>query len=867
MNAIRATAPLAGALHELGYTENMRQVLVGSPACSVVADIVAFTHDAPQDLRTSAISAFTSPGDDVDEFLDAARLLATPFALIESPTGDLGLYSVASTGDPATELLRRIAPVEIPELRHSELAAELAPRAIRAAKAGVRQLTLFPIDARLLLDARNRSVGSISTRLEQSFGLALEGNVDSTSAAKLVIESLAVMIVRDKYQFKGIACGGLVDAALARHGEYFAELAEWQDKHPHLVESVLAELGDGVDYSAIDARSINAVYEKLFLTRQLRRDLGIFHTGQQLASRILDHLPVEEIPPEERFVVDTACGAGNLLLAAQERLENLSPGEWSPEDTHRWLKTHMYGSDIEPIAVEIAKLSLLVSSLPMGNSWQIERRDALDDTISFDVPPTVWVTNPPWQNLKGARDELASKFLSRALNAMADGGLLAIILPVAWLTASQHRDSRHDVTSRCDVFEVWRLPRDMFNDARVPAAVVFAQKRQTAQRSNFAFRWLTAGASHRAGFLDSGVVQFQSTEHARADAVLVGGPVDGLAATGMTVGTVAALSGGVVQKGTPCPTRRGDGFPLFARGAQVEIHRVVDAESITWVSDPRKNFLSRIHRGSHLLDAPKLLVQADRFPDNAWRLRPVVDMTGVVPSNTWQIITGQPQTVWALNAYLSTSIASCFVQSRSTTKRISLDVLSQIPLPPDWRRRHEQQFADLGRQMAHPASDLPSLVDEAEKMARRAFELDNSTVAAIERVMAGFEAPDGRIRFQDVAVAPQVGDSHAGEFNQTPGTVLGVERTRVRIWVLGGPDEGVTIDLHEGIPGWLLEEDSSFELTGDPQTGLYRFHRVAHLSDEQIFGVSDDEDLETTADEEHDSGDSETWRQRDDRLF
>ena len=106
---------------------------------------------------------------------------------------------------------------------------------------------------------------------------------------------------------------------------------------------------------------------------------------------------------------------------------------------------------------------------------------------------------------------------------MADGGLLAIILPVAWLTASQHRDSRHDVTSRCDVFEVWRLPRDMFNDARVPAAVVFAQKRKTAQRSNFAFRWLTAGASHRADFLDSGVVQFQSTEHAGADTALVGG--------------------------------------------------------------------------------------------------------------------------------------------------------------------------------------------------------------------------------------------------------------------------------------------------------------------------------------------------------
>ena len=860
-----SAARLVGALEALGYPEELRQDRVGSPVSSVVADVVAFTHLAPQDLRTSAISAFTAPGGDVDEFLEAARLLATPFALIEEPTGDLSLYGVKSAGGPPAELLRRIPSAEIPELRGSELAAELAPRVIRAAKAGMRQLMLFPIDARLLVDARDRSVDSISKRLKDSFKLALGEIVEPTRAARLVIESLAAVIVRDKYQFTDIARRSVVDAALVRHGAYFAELAEWQSVHPQLVDSVLGELGDDVDYSTIDARSINAVYEQLFLTPALRRDLGIFHTDQRLASRILDHLPIEEIPPEERYVVDPACGAGNLLLAAQERLENLSPGRWSPEDTHRWIKTHISGADIEPIAVEIAKLSLLVSSLPLGNSWQIEQRDALADTASFRVPPTVWVTNPPWRNPKGSRDELAIRFLSKAVESLADGGLLACILPVAWLSARQHEDSRREIITKCNVFEVWRLPRDMFNEARVPAAVVFAQKRRTAPRSIFAFRWLTAGSKHRTDFLDSGAVQFQSTEHTRADAALVGGPVDGLTASGVTVGTVATLSGGVVQRGTPRPASRGDGFPFLARGVQVAIHRSLDAESITWVSDPSENFLTRIHRGSDLLGAPKLLVQADRFPDNAWRLRPVVDVTGVVPSNTWQIVAGQPQTVWALNAFFSTSIASCFVQSRSTTKRIALDVLSQIPLPSDWHRRYEQHFAALGRQMADQASDLPSLVDQAEQLARRAFELDAETVAAIGRVMAGFEAPDRRVRFHDIA-APRDGVGvPAGGFNQAAGTVLHVGRTKVRVWVLGGPDEGFTIDLHEGMPGWLLEEDSSFELTGDPQTGRYRFHRVAHLSDEQLFGLSHHQNPAPTAIEGRDSDYSETWQPLDNR--
>ena len=205
-------------LQVLGYTEGLRQDNVASPVSGVAADIVAFTHFAPHDLRTSAISAFTAPGDNVDEVLNTARLLATPFALVEDPGGDLHLYRVTSTGEPPTEIVRRIPSAEIPELRGSQLAAQLAPRVIRAAKAGIRQLSLFPIDARLLVDARDRSVDSISSRLEDSFKLALEEIVEPTSAATLAIESLAAVIVHDKYGFKDIARRNIVDAALARHG-------------------------------------------------------------------------------------------------------------------------------------------------------------------------------------------------------------------------------------------------------------------------------------------------------------------------------------------------------------------------------------------------------------------------------------------------------------------------------------------------------------------------------------------------------------------------------------------------------------------------------------------------------------------------
>lgn len=838
-----ASGRLAAALQEVGYGAELRQDDISAPVSGVVADVVAFTHLAPHDLRTSAISGFTAPRAGIGELLDAARLLATPFALIEGPTGDLDLYRVAAD-EHSTERVRRIPSDEIPALRGSDLAAALAPRAIRAAKAGIRQLMLFPIDAQLLVTARDRSIDSIRTRLERSFALVLGENVEPTNAARLVIASLAAVIVRDKYRLGDVAPRNVVEAVLVRHGDYFSGLAAWQIDNPTLLEAVLSELGADVDYSAIDARSINAVYEQLFLTRQLQREFGIFHTDLRFASRILDHLPVEEIPPDERYVVDPACGSGNLLLAAQERLENLSPGQWTPADTHQWLRTHIYGSDIEPVAVEIAKLSLLVSSLPLGNSWQIEQRDALVGTTHLPVPPTVWITNPPWRNPKGSQAEAATRFLARGVATLADGGLLACILPASWLSGRQHRGSRREVASCCNLFEVWRLPRDMFApDARFPAAVVFAQKARTATRSRFAFRWLTAGSQHRKDFLNRGAVQFQSVAHAPETADLLDGPVDSLAASDLTVGEVARLRAGIAQYGTPAPASSGRGVPFLARGASVASYRMIDPESITWVSEPDKCFPASAERVEDLLAAPKLLVQADRFADNSWRLRPAVDSSGVVPGNLWHAAIAEERTVLALNALFSTSIASCFVQSRATTKRISLDVLRQIPLPFDWHDRHEHDFADLGSQMADWASNLPALVDDAESLARRAFEVDDETARAIDRIMAGFKAPDGRIRVQEVQLPLGGGDVRLDEFNQAPGAVMDVERTSVHIWVHGGPDGGLTVRLPEEMPGWLLEEGATFELTGRPQSGQYRFHRTAHLSDERILGSGDGREI------------------------
>lgn len=806
-----------------------------SPSGAIKADIVAFTHDAPQDFRTSAIAAFTYSGASIDEQLDAARQLAAPFALIEAQTGDIDLYGISSDAK-STELVHSIPVQEIPELAKSVLARSLEPRIVRAAKAGDHQLALFPLDAQLLINARVRSIDSIERRLERSFLAALEETKDPTMSARFTIGTLAARIVNDKTRDSSQESFSASGVDSPKLGSYFDNIAIWSSQHPELYAQIRSELGEDVDYSAIDARSINAVYERLFLTSELRKKHGIFHTDPQFATAILDHLPIEKIPPKERLLIDPACGSGNLLLAALDRLQNLAPGVWSADETHQWLKAHIYGSDIEPIAVEIAKLSLLISSMPLGNSWRVEVADAADEDNALPWQPTVWVTNPPWGNEQGAQDEKAARFLSRAVNSLAEGGLLAFVLPASWLNGRQHRRSRSELGSLCDLFEVWRLPRDMFApEARQPAAVVFAQRTKESRDRRFAYRWVTASKAHREQFVSRRAVQFQSAREWTDDASVVDGPVDVAIRSNSVLGDIVELTGGVVQRGSKVEFSA-SGTPFLPRRVRVAAYRAVDRSSTIptdLLADPHKISAKRLDR---LVEYPKLLIRAARFPDNAWRLVPAVDTFGLVPANTWHVICGEAESIYALNAYLSSSLASCYVHTHATTQWIALNVLRNIPLPPNWHARHRAKFAELGLQMAEHSAEVEETIDAADFAVNEAFELDDSARSSISKIMAGYLAPDGRIRVPESSNSWQ---SHSEETTvdyDAPGAVSEVQRSTLRTRIHADPELDQVIEIPNGMPGWLLVEGATFNLTGTLAHGRYRLHRSAHMTDAEIFG-------------------------------
>lgn len=133
----------------------------------------------------------------------------------------------------------------------------------------------------------------------------------------------------------------------------------------------------------------------LELKPEYRKSGGVFYTpewlSQAVVKRTLDSIMKKKTPESLRSnsdgyrVLDPACGSGSFLVAAYKYLLDWYLAEYL-NDAHRWLKSrparlernkvgelvlslherkrilveHIYGVDIDPRAVEIAKLSLLV---------------------------------------------------------------------------------------------------------------------------------------------------------------------------------------------------------------------------------------------------------------------------------------------------------------------------------------------------------------------------------------------------------------------------------------------------------------------------------------------------------------------------
>lgn len=105
------------------------------------------------------------------------------------------------------------------------------------------------------------------------------------------------------------------------------------------------------DFNNVDEDVLKGVYQEL-IDLDTRHALGEYYTPDWLCERIVNEF---NFNPTDK-ILDPACGSGSFLRAAVHRLRKLNP-----DITVEQIAGNVYGIDIHPLSVQIAKTTLLLS--------------------------------------------------------------------------------------------------------------------------------------------------------------------------------------------------------------------------------------------------------------------------------------------------------------------------------------------------------------------------------------------------------------------------------------------------------------------------------------------------------------------------
>ena len=311
------------------------------------------------------------------------------------------------------------------------------------------------------------------------------------------------------------------------------------------------------DFSAIDADVLGNIYEQYLghilkktakrasLTegKAYRKEQGIYYTPTYVVDYIVKNT-IGELAKDKKFdlknikVLDPACGSGSFLMKAFDYLITLDKkknGEIAQTKLDltgasasygrkvEILKENIFGVDLDPKAVEIAQLNLLLKTaekkhrlptlqekIKVGNSliddlavagdrtfkWEEEFKDVMEDG-GFDVV----IGNPPYVDIKQLdpkivryffdkystvenRMNLYAVFVERALSLLKDGGYFGFIIPNSILYNKSYQKIRTLLLDNVTLRKIIRLPDNVFQNVKVETIILIYQKKETTKKSN-----------------------------------------------------------------------------------------------------------------------------------------------------------------------------------------------------------------------------------------------------------------------------------------------------------------------------------------------------------------------------------------------
>jgi tRNA1(Val) A37 N6-methylase TrmN6 len=497
------------------------------------------------------------------------------------------------------------------------------------------------------------------------------------------------------------------------------------------------------------------------LAREDRRATGVYYTPPEIARLIAERSLRELRSPhpsgrrgggsegEKLRILDPACGAGELLLAARDALGS---------------RTHeLCGIDIDPIAVNQARQRV---SLSGSAAEQVRLADALEGDAfplaSFDIvignPPYVSIRELARQRSRADIQRLKERFrtargnfdlyvlfIERALEWLRPGGRCGLIVPNKWATLDYARACRELLLEQATIEEVIDLSEHrVFRQASVyPHVLIFSKQ--------------PAVVGHEIAVRDGGFIR-QSSLSADAFAFEGSFAIESQVATQPlgefatlqcgTPGYAAAKIGGLLQEAEDADS---PALPFITSG-NIDRYRVrpgnVRYMNRVW-REPRLpvDAAALSARQKKLFSSPKIVIAGmSRRIEAAW------DAEGVALGVQVFAAADCHLDPFYLLALLNSKLLSYLFRTRFAAKRlaggylaVNKGQLAKLPIVAGslraWDRQRIETLSELAAALSlgdsHQAAASEIAID---RLVYELYQLTPQQIAAVERHFAEFSS-------------------------------------------------------------------------------------------------------------------------------
>jgi type I restriction-modification system DNA methylase subunit len=718
-----------------------------------VAPAAAFAR-TPQSYDSACFAVLLANGKSGAELIADYRALGAPFAF-EIREDSVAYWKVRKEASQASPELR-ILPEAVDRVFKDNAVAWRSKELLRVKNAGIK---LGPEQGDLFVDSG--LIPALEKQIETKLSALLHGVIAEVENAyqqtatpelsdselfKLVFTVLTAKVFHDR----GYPSSGSLP-------EYWDEPAQPLFHRSQLASNLITKaLWKGVNFRNLSVEVLAYIYENTLVNDESRRILSTHSTPHPIARYIVNHLPFEKITESEPLIIEPFSGHGIFLVAALQRLRDRLPDDMNAVERHRYFVKRLRGYELDPFAIEVSRLCLMLADFPNRNGWQLSEENVFSSTqFAADLRKAgVVLCNPPFEGLipgdprRGG--ELRSvfqpaEFMHRVLDGLSPSGMLGLVLPRTFLDGVSYRELRELLARRFDEIETVGLPDKVFQKSQQESALLIA-KAPRRNRTTVAVTYTHVADKDRKRFLseyafthrDSESKSFQAARESLAVVALREIWSELEACPKLT--SIADIHRGVEWEG-PLDERNYTSAlakPGFAPG-------VLKARHNKCFKAPQPIFLNTEpeHQRGNAWRLPwkraKAVVNAVRASRGPWRLAAFGDDAGLIFSQNftalWLRNHWTPKT---LAAVLNGPVANAFVHAYERGKHNRKETLEQIPVPElglDTVKAIDglvDRYLDLVRPLAYE-KELPLLGSEShdqQKGKETLLEIDATVLKA-----------------------------------------------------------------------------------------------------------------------------------------